>query len=78
VARKNTKKHESVEVPPSFAPVVATFSKDRQVSTDPARPRTIALQLGNLRSSRSDPKKRHRFPSPRGDFVRHACEKQAA
>jgi hypothetical protein len=29
--KKKTKKLESVEVPPSFAPVLAAFSKDRRV-----------------------------------------------
>ncbi len=34
MVKKNTKKQEPVEVPPRFAPVVAAFSKDRQVSTE--------------------------------------------
>ena len=32
--KKKTRKQEPVEVPPSFAPVVAAFSGDRQVSTE--------------------------------------------
>jgi hypothetical protein len=34
VVKKKTKKQEPVDVPPSFAPVVAAFSKNRQVSTE--------------------------------------------
>jgi hypothetical protein len=32
--KKKTKKHEPVEVPPSFAPVVAAFAKDQRVSCE--------------------------------------------